>query len=144
MPLSERRKALEKLMKQFSKGSVLALSETLHIAPQELTRVVREFALEGIIAKRKDSLYESGKRSGAWVKYRVNKGQEFVIGGYTQGNPFDAIIVGHYENGNLIYAAKVRNGFVPYRRQELMGRMKLLRTTSGSRHASRSRSISID
>jgi hypothetical protein len=44
-------------------------------------RVVKEFGFEGIVAKRKDSFYESGKRTGAWVKYRVNKSQEFVIGG---------------------------------------------------------------
>jgi len=45
------------------------------------------------------------------VKYRVNRGQEFVIGGYTAGNPFDALIVGYYEGEKLLYAAKVRNGF---------------------------------
>jgi hypothetical protein len=36
-----------------------------------------------------------------------------VIGGYTGGNPFDALIVGYYEGEMLLYAAKVRNGFVP-------------------------------
>jgi ATP-dependent DNA ligase len=41
--------------------------------------VAKEFGFEGILAKRKDSLYESGKRSGAWLKYKVNRGQEFVI-----------------------------------------------------------------
>jgi hypothetical protein len=40
---------------------------------------------------------EPGKRSGAWLKYKVNKAQAFVIGGYTPGNPLDALIVGHYE-----------------------------------------------
>jgi bifunctional non-homologous end joining protein LigD len=54
-----------------------------------LTQAIR--SLEGIIAKRKDSYYESGKRSGAWAKYKVNKSQEFVIRGYTPGNPIDAI-----------------------------------------------------
>jgi ATP-dependent DNA ligase len=45
--------------------------------------------------KRKDSLFEAGRRSGAWVKHRVNSGQEFVVGGYTPGpNGIDAIIVG--------------------------------------------------
>jgi ATP-dependent DNA ligase len=47
------------------------------------------------------------------LKYKVNRGQEFVIGGYTPGNPFDALIVGHYEGERLLYAAKIRNGFVP-------------------------------
>jgi ATP-dependent DNA ligase len=84
----------------------------------------RSSGFEGIVAKRKDSVYESGKRTGAWVKYRVNRGQEFVIGGYTPGNPFDALIVGYYEGDRLLYAAKVRNGFVPKVRREVASRFK--------------------
>ena len=79
---------------------------------------------EGIVAKRKDSLYESGKRTGAWVNDKVNRGQEFVIGGYTPGNPFDALIVGYYEGARLLYVAKVRNGFVPLVRREVASRFK--------------------
>ena len=41
---------------------------------------MKEFGFDGIIAKRKDSCYESGKRRGAWLKYKVNKAQAFVIG----------------------------------------------------------------
>jgi len=74
----------------------------------------------------KDSVYEPGKRTGAWVKYKVNRGQEFVIGGYTPGNPFDALIVGYYEGEKLLYAAKVRNGFVQRVRLEEAGRFKEL------------------
>jgi bifunctional non-homologous end joining protein LigD len=62
---------------------------------------------------------ESGKRTGTWVKYKVNRGQEFVIGGYTGGNPFDALIVGYYDGNELLYAAKVRNGFVSQVRREV-------------------------
>jgi ATP-dependent DNA ligase len=54
----------------------------------EMIRAITELGLEGIIAKRQDSLYESGKRSAAWGKYKVNQGQ-LVVGGYTPGNPFD-------------------------------------------------------
>ena len=63
------------------------MSENIEAAPSDLIRVVKEFGFEGIVAKRKDSLYESGKRTGAWVKYRVNRGQEFGVGGYTPGTP---------------------------------------------------------
>jgi ATP-dependent DNA ligase len=100
------------------------LSENIEAAPTDMIRVAKEFGFEGIIAKRKDSLYESGKRTGAWVKYKVNRGQEFVIGGYTPGNPFDALIVGYYEGERLLYAAKVRNGFVPQVRREVASRFK--------------------
>jgi ATP-dependent DNA ligase len=84
-----------------------------------LVRVAKEFGFEGIVAKRKDSIYESGKRTGAWVKYKANRGQEFVIGGYTPDNPFDTLIVGYYEGDRLLYAAKLRNGFVPQLRRDV-------------------------
>jgi ATP-dependent DNA ligase len=79
-----------------------------------LIQSVRTHGFEGLVAKRLDSVYESGLRSGAWLKMRVNRGQEFVIGGYTVGgNPFDALIFGYYENGQLLYAARTRNGLHP-------------------------------
>ncbi len=50
-----------------------------------------------------------------------------MIGGYTPGNPFDAVIVGYYQDGKLFYAGKVRAGFVPHVRREIMAKMKALR-----------------
>jgi hypothetical protein len=44
-----------------------------------------QLGLEGVIGKRKGSRYESGKRTGSWIKYRINRGQELVIGGYFPG-----------------------------------------------------------
>jgi len=110
----------------FRQGKIvlISLSETIDATPAELIRVAREFGFEGIIAKRKDSIYEPGKRSNVWVKYRVNQGQEFVVGGYTLGNPIDALIVGYYQDGKLLYAAKIRNGFVPHLRREVANRLK--------------------
>jgi ATP-dependent DNA ligase len=121
-PLERRRQVLAEAIK--GKAAPIALSESLDASPTELIQVAKEFGFEGIVAKRKDSLYESGKRTGAWVKYRVNRGQEFVIGGYTPANPFDALIVGYYEAEQLLYAAKVRNGFVPQLRREVATRFK--------------------
>jgi ATP-dependent DNA ligase len=64
------------------------------------------------------------------LKYKVNKSQEFVIGGYTLGNPLDAAIVGYYDGDKLIYAAKVRNGFVPRMRREVWQKLKRLEIAS--------------
>jgi bifunctional non-homologous end joining protein LigD len=97
----------------------IRISESIDGSPQEIVAAAKELSLEGIIAKRKDSIYQPGKRSRAWLKYKLNKLQPFVIGGYTPGNPFDALIVGYYEGDNLLYAAKVRNGFVPRVRREI-------------------------
>ena len=71
--------------------------------------------LEGIIGKQCNSVYEPGRRSGAWIKLKCVHEQEFVIGGYTppQGarKYFGAILVGYYENKNLVFAGKVGTGF---------------------------------
>jgi ATP-dependent DNA ligase len=59
------------------------------------------------------------------MKMRVNRGQEFVIGGYTVGaTPFDALIFGYYEDGKLMYAARTRNGFTPATRVKLFKSLK--------------------
>jgi DNA ligase D-like protein (predicted ligase) len=125
VPLEKRRALLTEVFEDLSKNAnPIGLSEPLDATPAELIRVSKEFGFEGIVAKRKDSRYESGKRTGAWLKYRINKGQEFVIGGYIPDNPFDSIIVGYYQDGKLLYAAKVRNGFVSNTRREVAGKLK--------------------
>jgi bifunctional non-homologous end joining protein LigD len=90
-----------------------------------LVESVKAQRLEGLVAKRRNSRYEPGLRSGAWVKMRINHGQEFVIGGYTPGSQsFDALIVGYYEGGQLVYAARTRNGFTPAARAQLFKKFK--------------------
>ncbi len=62
----------------------------------------RAYRFEGLVAKRVDSAYEPGLRSGAWLKMRINPSQEFVIGGYTPSHKnFDALIFGYYEGDRL-------------------------------------------
>jgi bifunctional non-homologous end joining protein LigD len=61
---------------------------------------------------------------------RVNRGQEFVIGGYTVGTKtFDALVFGYYEADRLIYAARTRNGFTPVVREQLFKKFRGLETT---------------
>jgi ATP-dependent DNA ligase len=73
----------------------------------DLIESVKASGLEGLVAKRRDSIYEPGLRSGAWRKMRVNRGQEFVIGGFTVGGKsFDALVFGYYQDDKLIYVAR--------------------------------------
>jgi ATP-dependent DNA ligase len=68
----------------------------------DLLAAVRQQKLEGIIGKRKDNSNESGKRTGAWIKHRLNTGQELVIGGYVPGTSgLDCIVVGYYADCHL-------------------------------------------
>ena len=90
-----------------------------------LIESVKSHGLEGLVAKRRDSRYEPGLRSGAWTKMRVDRGQEFVIGGYTRGTTtFDALVFGYYENMALMYASRTRNGFTPATRASLFRKFK--------------------
>ena len=129
-PLTTRRELMERHI--FPK-----LSEPIRYSPpldarlSDLVHSVKAQGLEGLVAKRRDSRYEPGERSGAWLKMRVNRGQEFVIGGYTVGGAtFDALIFGYYEDGKLIYAARTRNGFTPRLRQDLTKRFQLLKVAA--------------
>jgi bifunctional non-homologous end joining protein LigD len=85
------------------------LSDPLDSTLAELIPLVKEFGFEGVIAKRRDSCYESGKRSGAWLKYKVNKAQAFVIGGYTPDNPLDALIVGHLRHSKFCGHVRIKS-----------------------------------
>ena len=90
-----------------------------------LIESVKTHGFEGVVAKRRNSVYEPGLRTGAWRKMRVNRAQEFVIGGYTRGtNTFDALVFGYYEGKDLIYVARTRNGFTPALRAQLFRRFK--------------------
>ncbi|MDQ2841933.1 MAG: non-homologous end-joining DNA ligase [Acidobacteriota bacterium] len=109
-----RSKVLSKL------GEPIRYSPTLDGSLHDLIASVRQQKFEGLIAKRADSAYESGERSGAWLKMRVNQGQEFVIGGYTPTpKNLDALVLGYYEGDRLIYVARTRNGFTPALREHL-------------------------
>jgi bifunctional non-homologous end joining protein LigD len=117
--LAKRRELLERKVLPALAEPVRYAGE-LNASLRDLIHSVKTQGLEGLIAKRRNSSYEPGLRSGAWMKMRVNRGQEFVIGGYTVGTKtFDALVIGYYEDDRLIYAARTRNGFTPATRQQL-------------------------
>ena len=105
------------------------LSAVFHESPNRLIAAAKKAGLEGVVGKRSDSRYESGERSGAWVKFKTNKGQELVIGGYKPGaNGFEYLLVGYYEEKDLIFIAKIRNGFTPALRREIATHFGKLKT----------------
>ena len=89
---------------------------------------MRKHQLEGIVAKRAGSQYRSGERSGDWLKWRANRGQEFVIGGYIpNGDVLESLLVGYYEGRDLMYAAAVRAGIPAEFRRVLIPHLEGLR-----------------
>jgi bifunctional non-homologous end joining protein LigD len=106
----ERRKLLATLLKKAPPN--IRFSEELRGTKQELLQLTQKFHLEGLIAKRPDSLYEAGRRSGAWIKVKLTQQQEFVIGGYTPPGGsrkyFGALLVGYYDPKGLLFRRRYR------------------------------------
>jgi len=124
-PLHERRASLPDVL---SRSGIL-LSSELPGTADEVVEAVRHLGLEGVIAKRRNSRYTPGERTSAWVKLKLDRQQEFVVGGYRPGpHGVDALLVGYYERRELRFAAKVRAGFTPQVRREVAAHLKPLVT----------------
>lgn len=89
---------------------------------------------EGVIGKRKDSKYEAGKRSPAWLKVKPTHSAEFVIGGYTKGRgsrgALGSLLIGYWEDGKLRYASHVGSGFNDRTLQDVLARLEPLQARS--------------
>jgi bifunctional non-homologous end joining protein LigD len=113
LPLEARKNVLE----QLCAGAVelIRFSGAIGGEANQLLAEIKKRGLEGLIGKLRSSVYEPGRRSGAWIKLKCVDEQELVIGGYTppQGarKYFGAILVGYYEDGKLNFAGKVGTGF---------------------------------
>jgi ATP-dependent DNA ligase len=126
-PLEARRDLLRRLVLS-SLADPIRESPVLEASVPGLIASVKAQGLEGLVPKRRDSRYEPGQRTGAWQKMRINRGQEFVIAGYTVGpRNFDGLIPS-YVDDKLIYVARTRNGFTPASRDALFRRFKSLET----------------
>ena len=126
LTLEERRARLARLLKKSS----IEFSQELPGTPEQVIHAVSEVGLEGVVAKRRDSRYEAGKRSPAWQKLKLQHRQEFVIGGYKpDGDVFQSLVVGYYENRVLRFGGRVRSGFTRAQRAALFERLKAIATS---------------
>jgi bifunctional non-homologous end joining protein LigD len=89
--------------------------------------------LEGVVGKRKESRYESGRRSASWLKVKSTHSADFVIGGYTKGKgsraPLGALLIGYWEGDQLRYASHVGSGFDEASLAQVQGKLDQLRIT---------------
>ena len=113
LPLRQRKEILQDLIGD--RSATLRFSDSIQADSARLMKEMQARGLEGLVAKKRESPYEPGRRSGAWVKFKWTNEQEFVIGGFTRPkgarSHFGAILVGYYERGHLCFAAKVGTGF---------------------------------
>lgn len=131
LPLSERREQLKAAVRE---GPHVVISEPVMDRGEDYFRAAVAQGLEGVMAKKKDSRYEPGLRSGAWLKIKVQKSCDCVIAGYTPGQGgrgplFGALLLGLYENGQLVPVGKVGTGFSDQLLAELMEQFAPLVTT---------------
>lgn len=129
LPLADRRAVLEQVLPQ--NDSVL-ISQDFHTSGIEFLEAAKKMGLEGIMAKRKDSLYHTKNRTKDWLKIKANKRQEVVIGGFTLNDDsnklFSSLLVGVYAGKELIYTGKVGTGFNAKMQKEMMDQFEPLIT----------------
>ncbi|MBV9963404.1 MAG: DNA ligase D, partial [Parafilimonas sp.] len=129
LPLTERKEILQSLQLP---STNIRISESFNAGATEFFEVAKKLNLEGIIAKKADSIYLPDKRSRDWLKIKTGKRQEVVIGGFTNNEGsnklFSALLVGVNENGVLHYTGKIGTGFSQKLQQQMMKQFKPLIT----------------
>lgn len=129
-PLKERQAILKEVIP--GDDDQIRLSQVFDTSGIEFFKAAEQMGLEGIIAKQSSSLYVPDTRSKAWLKIKINKRQEVVIGGYTKnedtGKHFSSLLLGVYDNGILRYAGKVGTGFSDKDQAEMIAQFKPLVT----------------
>jgi bifunctional non-homologous end joining protein LigD len=129
LPLTDRKRILEGLLRNTSDKSPLKLSEDIEAEGREVFEKACALGAEGIVSKLKSAEYISG-RSGAWLKLKCRLEQEFVIGGFTLpskgGSGIGALLLGYYEKGKLHYAGRTGTGFTQKTHRMIRARLDRL------------------
>jgi bifunctional non-homologous end joining protein LigD len=127
LALDKRREILESVLPE---SDTIRMSEKFETNGIDFFKVAEEMSLEGIMAKRKDSLYFPGTRSKDWLKIKTEGRQEVVIGGFTKNEGssklFSSLLVGFYQNKDFVFTGKIGTGFNTKVQNELMKRFEPL------------------
>jgi bifunctional non-homologous end joining protein LigD len=129
LPLSTRKAALAKLIAGAPKDGALRLSESIDEPGPLLLKHACKMHLEGIVSKRADAAYHSG-RGYDWIKTKCSDRQEFVVTGYAPStadkHSVGALVLGVYDHGKLRYAGRTGTGFTHANARELYRKFKPL------------------
>lgn len=125
VPLKERRRILQEIAPD---GTVIRLSENFDVAGKDFFAIADKMGLEGILAKREDSIYSPDTRSKDWLKIKTQRHQEAIICGYTENEntskKFSALLLGVYEGKKLVFIGPVGTGFTTKMQNELLEKLK--------------------
>jgi bifunctional non-homologous end joining protein LigD len=134
-PLSKRREMLKMILPE---GDRIKISEDIPAEGMAFFKSAEKIGLEGILAKKADSIYIPGNRSKNWLKIKTQLRQEVVVGGYTlnEGSSklFSSLLVGVFDKNQLVYTGKVGTGFSVKKQNELMKLFKPLEIKNSPFH----------
>jgi bifunctional non-homologous end joining protein LigD len=127
VPLRQRKELLQSMIRP---GPSIRFSEHIEGTGADFLEAARAQGLEGIVAKRGSSRYES-RRSSDWLKIKIATQQEFVVCGFLEGEreTFASLVLGVYENGRLVHVGNVGTGFDEATLNALAEQLKLLTTS---------------
>jgi bifunctional non-homologous end joining protein LigD len=129
LPLTERREILHAVVQP---DSLIKLSENFNATGKEFFELAAKMRLEGIMAKKINSVYTPNLRTKEWLKIKTEKRQEAIIAGYTKNEntskQFSALLLGLYENNELQFIGPVGTGFTNKLQEELLEKLKPLQT----------------
>jgi bifunctional non-homologous end joining protein LigD len=127
LPLIERKELLKNILPE---SPNIKFSESFETSGLEFFKLAEEMSLEGIMAKKSDSLYTQGIRSKEWLKIKTEQRQEVVIGGFTKNEgtskKFSSLLVGVFKNNKLLFTGKIGTGFTVKLQKELMEKFEPL------------------
>jgi DNA ligase D-like protein (predicted ligase) len=131
LPLIERKEILKESVKE---GKRVIINDYTENNGEQFYKAILEHNLEGMVAKRKDSRYEQGLRTGSWLKVKNLKTCDCIIFGYTKGEgarapTFGALIVGLYDQeGKPVYVANVGTGFTDQMLRDFLSQFQTMKT----------------
>ncbi len=132
-PLTERKLLLSQMLGSMAEHEIVRYGEHIESDGAAILKEACRLGAEGIVSKRADSAYLSG-RSKSWIKVKCVRRQEFVIGGFTKpANGTDgigALLLGYYEGKNLVYAGRTGTGFTQAGSRKLRQQMEALRQSA--------------
>lgn len=129
-PLIERKKLIKKVLKP---TGFVQIPDFVDAEGEKFYEASRKKGLEGIIAKRKNSTYQEGRRGKDWQKIKITNEQEVVVGGYTEGlgsrvNTFGALLLGVYDKGKLKFVGHTGTGFDQAKLKEITSKLQKIKT----------------
>jgi bifunctional non-homologous end joining protein LigD len=129
LPLTERQEILKQLIPD---AGLIRFSDCIEDYGVDFYNIAKENGLEGIIAKRKDSVYQPGYRTKSWLKIKIEQRHEAVICGFTKNKDtdrdFSSLLLARYDNESLQYIGQVGTGFNAAMQGQIMQKMKPLIT----------------